>query len=61
MAAALEKAGVEHEVYRYRGETHDFLDERTRIDFYQKVGDFFERHLRPDPAPIRRPIALLPS
>ncbi len=61
MAAALEKAGVEHEVYRYRGETHDFLDERTRIDFYQKVGDFFERHLRPDPAHIRRPIALLPS
>lgn len=55
MTSALEKAGIEHEVYRYRGESHAFLDERTRIDFFQKVGAFFERHLKPDPAHILRP------
>ena len=58
MAAALEAAGVEHEVYRYRGESHGFLDERTRTDFYQKLGDFFERHLKPDPAHVRKPVAV---
>ncbi len=56
MASALEKAGVEHEVYRYRGESHELLDERTRIDFFQKTGAFFERHLKPDPAHILRPV-----
>ena len=34
MASALESAGVEFELYRYFGEIHGFLDERTRIDFY---------------------------
>lgn len=56
MTSALEAAGGDVEVYRYRGESHDFLDERTRIDFYQKVGAFFEKHLEPDPAHIRRPV-----
>ncbi len=55
MVSALEEAGVEHEVYRYRGESHGFLDERTKIDFYQRLGDFFERHLHPDPNHIRLP------
>lgn len=55
MTSALENAGVEHEVYRYRGESHEFLDERTRIDFFQKMGRFFERHLKPDPAHVLRP------
>ena len=56
MVSALEEAGVEHEVYRYRGESHGFLDERTRIDFFQRTGDFFERHLKPDAKNIRRPV-----
>ena len=57
MTSALEDAGVEHEVYRYRGESHEFIDERTRIDFYQKLGAFFERTLKPDPALVLRPAA----
>jgi dienelactone hydrolase len=56
MASALDAAGVEYEYYRYRGESHRFLDERTRIDFFQKAGAFFEKHLRPDPANIRPPV-----
>ena len=56
MASALEKAGIEFELYRYRGEIHGFLDQRTRIDFYQKLADFFERHLRPDPTHVHLPV-----
>ena len=55
MASALEDAGVELELYRYLGEGHSFLDERTRVGFYQRLVDFFERHLEPDPAHVRRP------
>jgi len=58
MATALEEAGAEFELYRYFGETHGFLDERSRIDFYQKLGDFFERHLHPNPAHIARPVKM---
>ena len=57
MAGALESVDIELEVYRYRGESHAFLDERTRIDFFQRVGAFFEKHLKPDPAHVRRPVA----
>ncbi len=59
MAGRLERLGLEHEVHRYFGETHSFLDERTRIDFYQRLGAFFERHLRPDPELVARPVGPL--
>jgi dipeptidyl aminopeptidase/acylaminoacyl peptidase len=45
MADALEDAGVPVDVHLYRGEVHGFIDERNRIDFYDKLGAFFERHL----------------
>jgi len=56
MADALDDAGVEYEIYLYLGESHYFIDERSRIGFYQKLADFFERHLKPDPAHVRRPV-----
>ncbi len=48
MVDALEKADVPVEVHIYRGEVHGFLDERNRIDFYEKLGAFFGRHLMGD-------------
>jgi len=56
MASALESAGVPHELYRYRGESHRFLDERTRIAFFQRAGAFFEKYLKPDPAHVASPV-----
>jgi dipeptidyl aminopeptidase/acylaminoacyl peptidase len=47
MESAIEKAGGVVEAYRYSGEVHGFIDERNRIDFYQRLGDFFDRHLDP--------------
>ena len=51
MAGALEGAGKEVEVLLYQGEVHGFQDERNRIDFYDELGRFFERHLMGDAAP----------
>ncbi|MBC8188461.1 MAG: S9 family peptidase [Proteobacteria bacterium] len=48
MAEALRKAGNAAETYVYAGEYHGFLDERNRIDFYEKLGEFFQRHLGVD-------------
>jgi dipeptidyl aminopeptidase/acylaminoacyl peptidase len=48
MESAIEKAGGEVESYRYAGEVHGFVDERNRIDFYQRLAAFFERHLEPE-------------
>ncbi|MFO0691134.1 MAG: prolyl oligopeptidase family serine peptidase [Myxococcota bacterium] len=45
MASALERAGRPFESIRYEGATGDFLDDRDRIAFYRRLGDFFERHL----------------
>jgi len=47
MVDSLESAGVEVEALIYRDEAHGFMDERNRVDFYTKLGAFFERHLRP--------------
>jgi dipeptidyl aminopeptidase/acylaminoacyl peptidase len=55
MIDALQDAGRPVESYIYSGETHGFIDERNRIDFYAKLGEFFQRHLlgdvKPPPAP----------
>jgi dipeptidyl aminopeptidase/acylaminoacyl peptidase len=48
MARALRAAGGEVELHLYDGATDRFLDERDRIDFYRRLGDFFERHLLTD-------------
>lgn len=45
MASALERAGKPFESIRYPGATQGFLDDRDRIAFYSRLGDFFERHL----------------
>jgi dipeptidyl aminopeptidase/acylaminoacyl peptidase len=47
MERAIKKAGGVVESYRYSGEVHGFIDERNRIDFYMRLGSFFERHLEP--------------
>jgi dipeptidyl aminopeptidase/acylaminoacyl peptidase len=56
MADALEaEDAVEVETLIYRDEVHDFLDERNRIDFHEKLAAFFARHLarRAAPQPAR--------
>ncbi len=45
MANALRKAGNPAQTHVYAGEYHGFLDERNQIDFYEKLGAFFKRHL----------------
>ena len=45
MVAALRRAGKPVESLRYEGDTQVFLDDRHRIDFYLRLGDFFERAL----------------
>ena len=50
MRRALKKALVEHEYYLYEDEVHGFLNEDNQIDFYKKLGAFFERHLKSEPA-----------
>ena len=50
-ASTIDESGI----YRYHAELDYFIDERSRINFFQKLGDFFERHLKPDPAHLRRP------
>lgn len=45
MIAALRKAGRPVESLRYVGDTGVFLDDRHRIDFYSRLGDFLVRHL----------------
>ena len=46
MGAALRRRGKTVETYLYENELHDFIDERNRIDFYEKLAAFFEKHLR---------------
>jgi dipeptidyl aminopeptidase/acylaminoacyl peptidase len=50
MANALEALDRPVETYLYQGEVHGFLDERNEIDFYTKLGAFFERYLMGPPA-----------
>jgi len=45
MADALRDRNKEVEEYLYEGEVHGFHDERNRIDFHDKLADFFTRHL----------------
>jgi dipeptidyl aminopeptidase/acylaminoacyl peptidase len=45
MAAALEKHGREVETLLYPGEVQGFVHERNRIDFHERLAEFFERHL----------------
>jgi dipeptidyl aminopeptidase/acylaminoacyl peptidase len=45
LADALRAAGRPVDLYLYDKEVHGFLDERNEIDFYEKLSDFFERHL----------------
>jgi dipeptidyl aminopeptidase/acylaminoacyl peptidase len=47
MADALEAAGVAVETHYYPNEVHGFIDERDRIDFHEKLADFFARNLAP--------------
>jgi dipeptidyl aminopeptidase/acylaminoacyl peptidase len=51
MADALEGIGAPVETYLYRDEVHGFIDERNRIDFYEKLAAFFAKHLAPRSAP----------
>jgi dipeptidyl aminopeptidase/acylaminoacyl peptidase len=45
MAHSLRSAGAEFEAYRYENELDDFIDPRSRVDFYLRLADFFDRHL----------------
>jgi len=45
MVDALESAAVPVEALLYPDEGHGFIDERNRIHFYDRLADFFERHL----------------
>ena len=45
MARALADAGVEFEAVAYDGQTHRFLDDRLRVDFYGRLARFLDRHL----------------
>ena len=45
MLAALRDAGQSPVSIRYTGATDLFLDDRDRIDFHARLGDFFEQHL----------------
>ncbi len=49
MANALEALDRPVETYLYQGEVHGFLDERNEIDFYTRLGAFFERYLMGPP------------
>ena len=41
-----EKSGVAFESKTYPGEPHGFRNPRNRIDMYQRLEAFFEKHLR---------------
>ena len=45
MIKALGRAGVPVESAIYEDELHDFLDDRKRADFYEKLASFFTKHL----------------
>ena len=47
MADALEEAEVPHQLLLYEGESHHFIDERNKIDFYTNLAAFFAKHLTP--------------
>jgi dipeptidyl aminopeptidase/acylaminoacyl peptidase len=46
MAEVLEVRGGEVETLLYPDEVTDFVHEENRIDFHQRLADFFTRHLR---------------
>jgi dipeptidyl aminopeptidase/acylaminoacyl peptidase len=45
MAEALEAGGGQVETLLYPGEVQGFVDEGKRIDFYERLAEFFARHL----------------
>jgi dipeptidyl aminopeptidase/acylaminoacyl peptidase len=45
MVSALKAAGGSVESHFYRQEQHELVDQRNRIDFHEKLADFFARHL----------------
>ena len=45
MERALERAAVPVDLHVYPGATDRFLDDRQRVDFFRRLGDFFETHL----------------
>jgi dipeptidyl aminopeptidase/acylaminoacyl peptidase len=47
MAEALEDRDKEVEAHLYPGEAHNFIHESNRIDFHEKLADFFALHLPP--------------
>jgi dipeptidyl aminopeptidase/acylaminoacyl peptidase len=51
MAKELEDAKVEVETWFYRDELHEFIAERDRIDFHERLAAFFARHLARRGAP----------
>jgi dipeptidyl aminopeptidase/acylaminoacyl peptidase len=58
MEDALEDSGKEVETHLYEDEPHEFTDERNRVDFYEKLAAFFERHLEPCPAITPQALAM---
>jgi dipeptidyl aminopeptidase/acylaminoacyl peptidase len=48
MASALRRAGVEVALLRFEDEVYDFLIEANRLEFYERLGAFFEKHLGPN-------------